>query len=218
MSGIFNYCLINIVLSTYISMKLITYIMLNKLRPHVRSYLDPIARKIPLNPNIITIIGLIISLIAAYMFATQNLIWGAFLIILSGLMDVIDGAVARNKYSPTKFGGILDSTADRFADAFIIIGLIYGGYVNWIFGILALHASLTVSYVRARAEAEGITCDVGIAERAERIFIILAGVILTLFLETNIIEIAVIIVMILGYFTVFQRVYHSWIQLKKNRL
>ncbi|MDI6645058.1 MAG: archaetidylinositol phosphate synthase [Methanobacteriaceae archaeon] len=192
--------------------------MLNQLRPYLRSFLNPIARKIPLNPNIITIIGLIISLIASYMFATQDLIWGAILIILSGFMDVIDGAVARNNYSPTKFGGILDSTTDRFADAFILIGLIYGGYSNWIIGILALHASLTVSYVRARAEVEGIKCDVGIAERAERIFIILAGVILTLILKTNLIEIAVIIVMILGYFTVIQRVYHSWMQLKKKRI
>lgn len=192
--------------------------MLNQLRPYLRSFLDPIAQKIPLNPNIITIIGLIISLIAAYMFAIQDLVWGAILIILSGLMDVIDGAVARNNYSPTQFGGILDSTTDRFADAFILIGLIYGGYSNWIIGILALHASLTVSYVRARAEVEGIKCDVGIAERAERIFIILAGVILTLVLKTNVIEIAVIIVMVLGYFTVIQRVYHSWMQLKKKRL
>ncbi|GAB4306143.1 MAG: archaetidylinositol phosphate synthase [Methanobacteriaceae archaeon] len=192
--------------------------MLNQLRPYLRSFLDPIAQKIPLNPNIITIIGLIISLIAAYMFAIQDLVWGAILIILSGFMDVIDGAVARNNYSPTPFGGILDSTTDRFADAFIIIGLIYGGYSNWIIGILALHASLTVSYVRARAEVEGIKCDVGIAERAERIFIILAGVILTLVLKTNVIEIAVIIVMVLGYFTVIQRVYHSWVQLKKKRL
>ena len=75
----------------------------------------------------------------------------------------------------------LDSTADRFGDAFIIIGIIYGGYVNWIFGILALHASLTVSYVRARAESEGIKCNVGIAERAERLVIIMIGAFLSYF-------------------------------------
>ncbi|MGC9517564.1 MAG: archaetidylinositol phosphate synthase [Methanomicrobiales archaeon] len=190
--------------------------MLNQLRPYFRKYINPIARKISINPNILTIIGLIISFFAAYMFAVENLLLGAILIILSGFMDVIDGAVARNHFSPTKFGGILDSTADRFSDAFILIGLIYGGYVNWIFGILALHASLSVSYVRARAEVEGIKCDVGIAERAERIFIILAGVILTLIFKINIVEIAVIIVMILGYFTVLQRIIHSWKDLQKK--
>lgn len=205
-----------IILSTYISLKLISYSMLNQLRPYFRKYINPIARKISINPNILTIIGLIISFFAAYMFAVENLLLGAILIILSGFMDVIDGAVARNHFSPTKFGGILDSTADRFSDAFILIGLIYGGYVNWIFGILALHASLSVSYVRARAEVEGIKCDVGIAERAERIFIILAGVILTLIFKINIVEIAVIIVMILGYFTVLQRIIHSWKDLQKK--
>src|SRR5664280_552488 len=149
--------------------------MLNRLRPQVKKFLDPIAKRIRVNPNILTIIGLLVSLISAYMFATGNLLMGGLLIALSGFVDMLDGAVARNNYQTTKFGGILDSTADRFADAFIIIGIIYGGFVNWIIGILALHASLTVSYVRARAESEGIKGNVGIAERPERLAILMAG-------------------------------------------
>jgi len=189
--------------------------MLNRLRPQVKIFLDPIAKKIRINPNILTIVGLLVSLISAYMFLKGNLLAGGLLIALSGFVDMLDGAVARNNYQTTKFGGILDSTADRFADAFILIGIIYGGYVNWIYGILALHASLTVSYVRARAESEGIECNVGIAERAERLVIIMAGAFLSYFtsihlLNMNPLGIAVILIMILGYVTIFQRVYHSW--------
>jgi archaetidylinositol phosphate synthase len=193
--------------------------MLNKLRPQVKMFLDPIAKRIRINPNILTIIGLLVSFLSAYMFATGNLLWGGLLIALSGFVDMLDGAVARNNYHITKFGGILDSTADRFADAFIIIGIIYGGYVNWIFGILAIHASLTVSYVRARAESEGIECNVGIAERAERLVIIMIGAFLSYFtslqlFNMNPLGIAIIIIMVLGYITVFQRIYHSWKELK----
>ena len=193
--------------------------MLNRLRPQVKTFLDPIAEKIHINPNILTIIGLFVSLLAAYMFARGDVLLGGIFIAISGFVDMIDGAVARNHNSTTKFGGILDSTSDRFADAFIIIGIIYGGFVNWIYGILALHASLTVSYVRARAESEGIKCNVGIAERAERLVIIMAGAFLSYFFsfkvfDLNFLGIAVVIVMVLGYVTVFQRVYHSWKELK----
>jgi archaetidylinositol phosphate synthase len=195
--------------------------MLNRLRPQVKVILDPVAKKIRINPNILTIIGLLVSLISAYMFATGNLLMGGLLIALSGFVDMLDGAVARNNYQTTKFGGLLDSTADRFADAFILIGIIYGGYVNWIFGILALHASLTVSYVRARAESEGIKCNVGIAERAERLVIIMIGAFLSYFtniqlFNMNLLGIAVVVIMILGYVTVIQRVYHSWKTLKED--
>jgi len=193
--------------------------MLNRLRPQVKLILDPLAKKIRINPNILTVLGLFVSLVSAYMFATGNLLMGGILIALSGFVDMLDGAVARNNYKTTKFGGLLDSTADRFADAFIIIGIIYGGYVNWIFGILALHASLTVSYVRARAESEGIECNVGIAERAERLVIIMIGAFLSYFtslqlFNMNPLAIAIILIMILGYVTVLQRVYHSWNELK----
>lgn len=193
--------------------------MLDRLRPQVKMILDPIAKRIRINPNILTVTGLLVSLVSAYMFAIDNLLIGGLLIALSGFVDMLDGAVARNNYQTTKFGGILDSTSDRFADAFIIIGIIYGGYVNWIFGILALHASLTVSYVRARAESEGIKCNVGIAERAERLVIIMIGAFLSYFtsfqlFNMNLLGIAIVLIMILGYITVIQRIHHSWRELK----
>jgi archaetidylinositol phosphate synthase len=189
--------------------------MLNKLRPRLQEFMEPLAKNIKVNPNIITVIGLIISLLAAYAFARQNLLIGGFLILFSGFFDVVDGAVARNHNTKTQFGGFLDSTSDRFADAFIIIGIIYGGYVNWILGVLAILASLSVSYVRARAEVEGIKCDVGIAERAERLVIIIGGAFLGYIINPFFMTLAIILVMVLGFLTVAQRVYHSWKELKE---
>lgn len=192
--------------------------MLNRLRPQLKLFIDPIAKRIKINPNILTIIGLLISLLSAYMFARGDLLLGGVFILISGLADVIDGAVARNHASATPFGGILDSTADRFADAFILIGIIYGGSVYWLFGVLALHASLSVSYVRARVEAEGISGSVGIAERAERLVILVIGAFLSVILGSNyFLMIAVILIMVLGYFTVLQRIYHAWKQLNKDK-
>lgn len=190
--------------------------MLNKVRPQLQRFINPLASKIGLHPNILTIIGLLVSLLAAYAFSQKNLLIGALLILLSGFFDVIDGAVARNNNTKSKFGGFLDSTSDRFADAFIIIGIVYGGYVNWFWGILALLASMSVSYVRARAEVEGIKCDVGIAERAERLFIILSGAFLGYFINPQFfMSMAILLVIIMGYITVFQRIYHSWKELKE---
>lgn len=184
--------------------------MLNRFRPAIKDIVEPLAKRIKINPNYLTILGLLIAFLSAYMFATGSLLWGGALILLSGLLDIIDGAVARSNSSTTPFGGFLDSTSDRFADALILIGIIYGGFVNWIFGILALHASLTVSYVRARAEVEGISCGVGIAERAERLVILVAGAFLGVLFNPQIMSLAVILIIILGYFTVLQRVYHTW--------
>ncbi|MDD3753777.1 MAG: archaetidylinositol phosphate synthase [Methanobacterium sp.] len=190
--------------------------MLNKARPQIQKLINPVASKISLHPNILTIIGLVLSLFAAYALARGNLLAGGLLILSSGFFDVMDGAVARNNNTKSKFGGFLDSTSDRFADAFIIIGVIYGGFVNWFWGILALLASLTVSYVRARAEVEGIKCNVGIAERAERIFIILGGAFLGYFIDPQFfMSMAIFLVIILGYVTVLQRIYHTWKEFKK---
>ncbi|MBC7100830.1 MAG: CDP-alcohol phosphatidyltransferase family protein [Methanobacteriales archaeon] len=184
--------------------------MLNNLRPYIERMTGPIASRIRINPNYVTLAGFIIALAAAYTFAMRELFLGGVLMALSGFMDVIDGAVARENFKATKFGGFLDSTLDRFSDAFILIGIVYGGFINWLIGMLALHASLSVSYVRARAEGEGIPCSIGIAERAERLLILMLGAFLGSFFGDFIMEIAVILVMVLGYFTVIQRIYYSW--------
>lgn len=187
----------------------------NKLRPQTNKITGRVGKKIPLNPNIVTLLGLFISIFAGVLFASDNLIGGALFILLSGVCDMIDGAIARSQNRKTKFGGFLDSTCDRFADAAIIIGIMYSGYIDPILGALAIHASLTVSYIRARAESEGIRCSVGIAERAERLLIIVVCSIISALLggSHNVMLIGFVLLTALSYITVFQRVYHAWINL-----
>ncbi len=184
--------------------------MLSNFRPYFKRVIDPIAAMIKVHPNYITFIGFIIALFSAYAFAQGDLFMGGVLLALSGFADVIDGAVARSNFRPTKFGGFLDSILDRFSDGFIIIGITFGGFIDWLTGMLALLATLSVSYVRARAEVEGILCEIGLAERAERLIILILGAFLGLIFGAGIMKIAVVLIIILGYFTVTQRVYYSW--------
>ena len=97
--------------------------MLNRLRPNVKKFIDPLAKRINVNPNVLTILGLIVSILSGFMFAVGDLLLGAAMILLGGFVDMLDGAVARNNSSKTKFGGILDSTSDRFADAGLELNL-----------------------------------------------------------------------------------------------
>jgi len=159
----------------------------------------------------VTIISPFIAIISAIFFASGNLIGGALFILLSGFLDVVDGAVARYHDRASPFGAFLDSTMDRFADAIIFIGIIYGGYCDWLVGVLAIHSAITVSYVRARAESQGVECNIGIAERAVRMIILMLGAVLAVIFHSNIIfTYFIYILVILSYITVGQRILHVW--------
>ncbi|MCL2157647.1 MAG: CDP-alcohol phosphatidyltransferase family protein [Methanobrevibacter sp.] len=184
--------------------------MFERIRPILEKFLSPIAKKIDIDPNLVTISSLIIAALAAVSFTLNELILGGVLIFLSGLLDVLDGAVARSQNKTTKFGAFLDSTTDRFSDTLIIIGLIAGGYTTWIIGVLAIHSSLTVSYVRASAESKGIPCTVGIGERASRLLILIVGAFVAAYLGRMYMGIAILILVIIAYITVIQRIIHVW--------
>lgn len=188
--------------------------MLESLRPLLTKILNPLARNLNINPNIVTVISPFIALLAAYGFANHLLLLGCVAILLSGLLDVVDGAVARYHDRTSKFGAFLDSTMDRFADAIIYIGIIYGGYCDWFIGALAIHSAITVSYVRARAESQGVDCSVGIAERAVRMIILMVGALIGYFTRPIYFTYVIIILVILSYITVGQRIYHVWKALK----
>lgn len=188
--------------------------MLESLRPFLTKILNPIAQNLNINPNIITIISPFVAIIAAYGFANHMLILATKAILASGFLDVMDGAIARYHNKSSKFGAFLDSTMDRFADAIIYIGIIFGGYCDWFIGILAIHSAITVSYVKARAESQGATCNVGIAERAVRMIILMIGALVGYFTQSIYFTYIIMILVILSYITVFQRVYHVWRQLK----
>jgi archaetidylinositol phosphate synthase len=150
-------------------------------------------------PNVLTLIGLAIGLVAGIVLALGYFVAGGVLILLTGFVDTLDGAVARNGGATTTFGATLDSISDRYVDCIVLLGLGIAG-VNWLYVGVALMGSLLVSYVRAKAEGIGISCTAGIAERSERLIILAIGLIVGL------VEPAVLLVAILAQFTALWRV------------
>ncbi len=183
--------------------------MLEEIKEFIREILRPLARKITeINPNTITIFGLLLSLVSAVLFAEREIFTAGAFLLAGGFFDALDGLVARENNRTTKFGGFLDSVSDRFADAAVIIGAMYGGLTAfyiipyWFVGALALVGSFMVSYTRARAEAAGAEASVGMGERAIRMLIIVVGAFIA---EVNW---AILLVAVISYITVFQRIAH----------
>lgn len=180
--------------------------MLNSLRAALSSAMRPIARGVAstgITPNQITVIGFAFSLLAAWFFYSALPFWGGLLILVTGFFDVLDGAVAKVSGKVTKFGGVLDSTLDRYSDMAIIGSIILGGLCDPLWGILAMIGSFIVSYVRARGEVEGVwMAGVGIMERAERL------IVLTVAALIGYTWAGIILLAILANLTALQRLYH----------
>lgn len=179
-----------------------------------------VMKKNRLKPNTLTWIGLVTSIIAAGTIATHHLIIGGFLVLLSGLFDLLDGAVARLTDQVTRFGALLDSIFDRISDAIILLGFLAlyirsSDSIEIILIFLALVSSFLTSYVRARAEGLGIDCPVGLFTRAERVIILALGLLLSHFYKFSIL-LALLILVILGFVTVSQRLAYVW-QKTKNQ-
>ncbi|MEM2092686.1 MAG: archaetidylinositol phosphate synthase [Candidatus Bathyarchaeia archaeon] len=184
--------------------------MLTKLKAKVQSVIKAQANaayKAGLTPNMVSFIGVVLALLAAFAYTRghEQLPWAVLLLLLSGYCDMLDGAIARLHQKATSFGGFLDSLLDRYADSAIYIGIILGGLCTVPWGLTALTGSLLVSYARARGEAANIKMEsIGLAERAERIIILAAASIAEIYLA-NAIEAAVIALAILTHTTVLQR-------------
>ncbi len=198
--------------------------MLTKLKKQVQQALTTeakIAHRLGLTPNIISIIGFIISILAAiaYAFAinqTVLLLVAVLLLLASGFCDTLDGIVARIYQQTTLFGGCFDSLLDRYADAVVFSGIIVGNLCNPALGLAALTGSLLVSYSRARAEAAGIKMEsIGLAERAERM-LILAIVTIIAFFWLPALRWGIIILALLANFTVLQRILYVYQRLKEK--
>lgn len=190
--------------------------MFSELKSKIRASILPLAKRIPLSPNSLTMIGLLVSVYAAIQFARGFLVSGALLILLSGLFDAFDGAVARANGSSTAFGAVFDSVCDRYADALIFAGIIYGLIIGsipqiyilsmplWFWTLMAIIGSYLVSYTRSRAEAMGAReMDIGIAERPERMIVLVAGAL------TGMLGASVFIIVVLTHVTVVQRLIHA---------
>jgi archaetidylinositol phosphate synthase len=156
------------------------------------------------SPNFWTLLGLLFSLFAAFFFSVHQSRPGALLVLASGFMDVVDGAVARATGKVSKRGGFLDSNMDRVGESALYLGLMFTqGFYSFLSG-LALASSLLVSYSRSRAEAAGLKAEgVGVGERAERLLILSVGG----FIGGPYLYYAVGLVAVVAILTFLQRIY-----------
>jgi CDP-diacylglycerol--glycerol-3-phosphate 3-phosphatidyltransferase len=155
--------------------------MLNMIRPVLDRVTTPAGRALartPITPNAITVIGTLgVSAGALALFPAGELFAGTIVCTFFVLADMLDGALARVKGTSGPWGAFLDSTLDRVADASVFGGLMlwfmFGGHSRLLAGValFCLVSGMLVSYAKARAEGLGYRCDVGIAERSERLLI-----------------------------------------------
>jgi CDP-diacylglycerol--glycerol-3-phosphate 3-phosphatidyltransferase len=132
------------------------------------------------NPNVLTVLGFVVTLLAALAFGVGWFRWAAAGIFLSGFLDMLDGQVARRANRVTPFGAFLDSTLDRYSDIMLYLGLVtyyatIGRFFYVVLASIAMSSSFMVSYARARAEALIPSCKVGFMERPERLVLLILG-------------------------------------------
>ena len=195
------------------------HIMLNNssARAFAANIVDPVARlalRAGISPDVITLIGTVATCAAALLcFPAQRWFLGALLIAVFVSFDLLDGTMARMSGRSGPCGAFLDSTLDRVADGAIFGGMLIGfarmGDLRTAGVALAcVIGGSVVSYAKARAESIGVECNVGIAERAERVMIALAAAALYGLGVPLILPIALWILAVLSWVTVAQRILH----------
>lgn len=181
--------------------------------------LQPIPRALVragVHPNAITTFGFFVTISAAAAFLNGNVRIAGFLVLLGGVFDILDGQVARASGLASVFGSFYDSTLDRVSEIAVFVGIfsLYGGghpdfeYPWMVYTVaLAMAGSLMVSYTRARAEALGLDCNVGMMQRPERVVLIGGAALLFGGAWNGAVLTWVLLVMaVLTNFTAFQRI------------
>ena len=178
----------------------------------------PLISKLHITPDAMTICGVIINLAAAVVIGFGHQLIGGIVFLAAGLFDLLDGALARYMQKTTKFGAVLDSVSDRVTEGALFLSFIFITSVAvWPFSVvwelvlifLAMIGSFLTSYIRARAEALGIDCTVGLFTRPERVIIVALGLLLSQ------VFIALAIVVVLSFVTVGQRFVFVWQKARK---
>ncbi len=192
--------------------------LLGKFREKYEKAMLPIGQflgRLNFSPNMLSILSLLASAVSGWFFYSQNLVLGALFIIITGVVDMLDGAVARATGKTTRFGAVMDHVLDRYAEYLIIMGIVLSNYVNWVLGVFTLVGMLLASFTRAKAESVGglKSCTVGVAERQEKLIILIVGSFLSIY-YFNTLSYAVVLVGVLSHFTVIQRLEYTWKQTK----
>lgn len=173
-----------------------------------------------ISPNSITWLGFLVTLGATALITTGHLFAAGFVVLIAGFLDMLDGALARHTNQASHFGALLDSTLDRLSDGLLLLGILAlylfreQSSIEAFIVVLALIGSLLVSYIRARAEALGLKCQVGLFTRAERVTVLALGLLLSQ-IDYALIT-ALVIIVLFSFITAGQRLLYVW-QQTKNR-
>jgi CDP-diacylglycerol--glycerol-3-phosphate 3-phosphatidyltransferase len=167
-----------------------------------------------IHPNVLTFIGLMINIWAAFMFAAGSFRWGGVIVIGAGLFDMVDGRVARETNRVTRFGGFFDSVLDRYSDLGVLVGLlVYYSSINRNFYVvltaIVMTGTVMVSYTRARAENLIPRCKVGFLERPERVVLIIVGALFNCMAQV------LWVIAVLSNITVISRMVLTWQECKR---
>src|SRR5712664_1720371 len=167
-----------------------------------------------IHPNVLTFLGLVINMAAAYLLAVGQFRWGGVVIIGAGLFDMVDGRVARETNRVTRFGGFFDSVLDRYSDCALLVGLlVWYGSINRPYYVvltaIAMIASVMTSYTRARAENSIPMCKVGFMERPERVVLVIVGALFDHMAPV------LWVIAVLGNLTVVHRMIFTWQDAKR---
>jgi phosphatidylglycerophosphate synthase len=170
--------------------------------------LGPVARKIAVHPNVLTIAGFVITAVAALAIPVNPRL-GGLLILLAGICDMGDGILARTNGRVSNFGAFLDSLLDRYSDSFLFLSIAWylgekGDPAGAFLSIGTMVGALLVSYARARGEGLGIRSQVGIMERPERIILLIVATL------TGWLTPVLWVMFVLTHVTVIQRAYVVW--------
>jgi CDP-diacylglycerol---glycerol-3-phosphate 3-phosphatidyltransferase len=193
----------------------INLMLTNWIRARAQKFLNAAAQglgSLGFTPNALTLVGFAAMCAIGVVIAFGNFPLGGILIILAGILDGLDGSLARLTNRVTKFGAFLDSTTDRFAEGAIFLGILYSflqrGQI-WVAYLvfLALLGSLMVSYARARAEGINVECREGWLTRFERFAILVLGLILTAIFGDTALLVALGLIAVFANITAVQRIW-----------
>lgn len=184
-------------------------------REAVEKGVDPIGeglRKLGVSADVLTVIGIIMSVVTAVVIGSGNLRWGLVAMLATGIPDLLDGAVAKASGSASKRGAFFDSSIDRFSDAFVFGGLTWYYADNFegtiaVLPVAVMSAALITSYLRAKGELLGYDAKGGIMERAERFILLSVGLAFP-----SILEVVLWVMLVLTSVTVLQRFFKVWKQ------
>ncbi len=162
-----------------------------------------------LHPNFLTLLGLVVTIWAAVLFAAGEFRWAAAVVFLAGFLDMADGPVARKQGRVSTFGAFFDSVVDRYSDMILYMGLLVyyamiGSFFYVVLAAVAMAGSFMVSYARARAESLIPACKVGFMERPERLVLLIIGG------AFNRMAPVLWLIAVLSTITVIHRIIYTW--------